>query len=97
MATTQYFGTARWGTTQSAAYTGTAASITNAIGSEVYKVRLIVTTAAFVRVDSGSPVAATTDVYMAAGIPEYVTVTPGMKVSAVQVASGGTLYVTECL
>ena len=95
MAGTQYWGTAQWGTTQTATYTGTAGTVTNAVSVGCYKVRIIVTTAAFVRAQD-TTAASTVDVYMAAGIPEYVTVRPGMKISAVQVASNGSVYVTEC-
>jgi hypothetical protein len=35
--------------------------------------------------------------YVTAGIPEYFTITPGQKVSAIQVSSGGSLYVTEMI
>ncbi len=95
MAATQYWGTARWGTTQSATYTGTASTATTAVKVGVYKLRIIVTTAAFVRVGDGAA-ATSADVYMAAGVPEYVSTRPGDKVTAVQVASGGSVYVTEC-
>jgi hypothetical protein len=96
MAGQQYIGTARWGTTQNFSYTGTAGVVTNPFGSGTYKVRIIVTTAAYVKVGDGTPTATANDVYMAAGAAEYVSVTPGQKVSAVQVSSGGTLQVTEC-
>ena len=97
MAGTQYWGTARWGTIQHVAYTGTAGEITTAISTGVFKVRIIVTTAAFVRVSAPADTATSSDAYVAAGVPEYVTCSPGQKVSAMQVSSGGTLYVTECL
>jgi len=82
----------RVSTVQSVAYTGTAGTITNAIGSETYVVRVLATTVAFV---SFTGTATTADVYMPAGVAEYFVVTPGQKVSAIQSASGGTLYVTE--
>jgi hypothetical protein len=53
-----------------------------------------VTTAAYVKVGN-SPTATSSDVYMAADSAEYFTVRPGMKVSAIQVSSGGALHVTE--
>jgi hypothetical protein len=90
----QYIGTGRLGTHQSAAYTGTAGTITNAIGSGSYKVRVVVTSAAYVKVGD-SPTATNSDVYMAADAPEYFSCTPGQKVSAIQVSAGGTLHVTE--
>jgi hypothetical protein len=83
------------GTHQSVAYTGTAGTIANVIATGVQKVRVVVTTAAYVKIGS-SPTAATTDVYMAADSPEYFTINSGEKVSAVQVSAGGTLHVTEC-
>lgn len=90
----QFWGTGRLGTHQSVAYTGTAGTITNAIGSGVQKVRVVVTSAAYVKV-AKSATATSADVYMPADSPEYFTVAPGDKVSAIQVSSGGTLHVTE--
>jgi hypothetical protein len=90
----QYIGTGLLGTHQSAAYTGTAGTITNAIAAGTYKVRVVVTSAAYIKIDK-SPTATTADVYMAADAPEYFSIRPGMKVSAVQVSAGGTLHVTE--
>jgi hypothetical protein len=90
----QYIGTGRLGTHQSVAYTGTAGTISNVVGSQTRQVRVVVTTAAYIKIGN-SPTATTSDVYMPADSPEYFTCTPGQKVSAVQVSSGGTLHVTE--
>ena len=90
----QYLGTGRLGTTQSVAYSGTAGAIANPVGSQTYKVRVVCTTDAFVRIDN-DPTATASDAPLLAGAPEYFTITPGMKVSAVQVASAGVMYVTE--
>jgi len=89
----QYIGTGRIGTAQNVAYTGTAGAV-NAVGTETYKVRVLVTTDAFVTTDGTTP-SATSGAYVVALSPEYFTVTPGQVVKAVQVSSGGTLYVTE--
>ena len=89
-----YYGTGRQDTVQHVAYTGTAGTITNAVGTQCRRVRILVTTDAYVKIGN-SPTATTNDTYVTAGIPEYWTITPGQKVSAVQVASGGTLNVTE--
>lgn len=91
----QYTGVARLLTHQSAAYTGTAGTITNPVAGQTYKVRVLVTTDAYIKIDD-TPTATTADVYLPALEPEYFAITPGMKVSAIQVASGGTLHVTEC-
>lgn len=91
----QYIGTARLGTHQSKAYTGTAGTIDNAVGSGIHRVRVVVTSAAYIKI--GKDVTATSaDVYMAADAPEYFTIKQGEKVSAIQVSAGGTLHVTEC-
>jgi hypothetical protein len=89
-----YFGTGRLGTHQNVAYTGTAGTIANAIGAGCYKVRVVVTSAAYIKI-AVSPTATTSDVYIPADAPEYFTCSPGEKVSAVQVSAGGTLHVTE--
>lgn len=81
-------------TSQSVAYTGTAGTITNPVGSQTRVVRIHVTTAAFVKFGT-SPTATTSDMYMAAASTDYFRINPGEKVSAIQSASGGTLYVTE--
>ena len=90
----QYVGTGLLSTHQSVAYTGTAGTIAAAITTGITKIRVVVTSAAYIKIDS-SPTATTSDVYMPADSPEYFTVRAGMKVSAVQVSSGGTLHVTE--
>lgn len=89
-----YWGTGRLGTHQSIAYTGTAGTITNAFGDGIMKVRVVCTTAAFISIGK-SPTATTADVYMPADSPEYFSTMKGEKVSAIQVAAGGTVHVTE--
>lgn len=96
MAAQQYIGTGRLGVAQSVAYTATAGTITNPLGSQTYKVRVLVTTDAFVTTDGTTP-SATSGAYVPALSPEYLTVTPGQKVSAVQVAASGSLFVTEII
>lgn len=90
----QYWGTGRLGTHQSVAYTGTAGTISDEIGTGVLKVRVVVTSAAYIKIGN-DPTATTADVYMVADTPEYFTITSGMKVSAIQVSGAGTLHVTE--
>jgi hypothetical protein len=91
----QYIGTGRIGTSGNAAYTGTAGTY-GPIGSQVYKVRILVTTDAWVTTDGSTP-SATSGAYVVASSPEYFTTSPGQSVKAVQVSSGGTMYVTELL
>jgi hypothetical protein len=91
---TQYIGVGRIGAAQNVAYTGTAGTVTNGVTNGVQKVRVLVTTDAFVTMDGSTP-SATSGAYVVGLAPEYFTVTSGQKVSAVQVSSSGTLYVTE--
>ena len=84
----------RLGTHQSVAYTGTAGTVANAFGSGTWAVRVVATTAAFVKIGS-SPTATSGDVYLPADKPEIFIVNPGETASAIKVASGGTLHVTE--
>lgn len=84
----------RPGITQNVAYTGTAGTISDGISDGVFQVRVNCSTAAYIAFGA-APTATTNDIYIAAGTPEYFTVSPGQKVSAVQASSGGTLSVTE--
>lgn len=98
----QYIGTARWnGTTkQSASYTGTAGTTSNVVSGGVTKVRVLVTTDAYVLAVDGpafTAVTSSTGAYVPALTAEYITVNPGQKISAVQVSSGGSLDVMECV
>lgn len=81
-------------THQKVTYTGTAGTISNAVGTQSRVVRIVCTSAAYI-VFAKTPTATTSDVYVPADKPEYFTINPGEKVSAVQVSSGGTLHVTE--
>lgn len=93
MAGTQYWGTGRIGPAQNVAYTGTAGATTG-VGVGTFKVRVLVTTDAFVTTDGTTP-SATSGAYVPSLEPEYFTITPGQVVKAVQVSSGGTLYICE--
>lgn len=81
-------------THQSVAFTGTAGTISNAIGAQINLIRVVVTEAAYIAI-AKSPTATSAGVYLPADTPEYFTVNGGEKVSAIQVSSGGTLHVTE--
>jgi len=95
MGAIQYVGTARIGPSGNAAYTGTAGTY-GPCSSQTYKVRVLVTTDAWVTFDGTTP-SNTAGAYVPALEPEYFTVTPGQSVKAVNVSAGGTLYVSECI
>jgi len=82
----------RPGTTYKIAYTGTAGVISNGVTASF--ARIVCTTAAYIAFGE-TPTATASDLYVPADSPEYFRIPPGHKVSAVQVASGGTLHVTE--
>ena len=91
-----YRGTVyRLGTHQSAAYTTAAGTITNAFGIGTQVVRVVPSTAAYVKIGN-SPTASASDVYMKGGEEGFYVATPGMKASAIRVTTNGTLHVTEC-
>lgn len=83
-------------TSQNVAYTGTAGTITNAVGSQTRLVKITLTTAGFVAIGQ-APTATTSDMYMPAAVPDYYVIAPGEKVSAIQASAGGTMYVTEMI
>ena len=91
----QYIGTGRIGTSQNVAYTGTA-GISRRLERKPtrYGFSLPLThgsqRTALLRVR-------TAGAYVPALSPEYFTVTPGQATKAVQVAAGGTLYMTEII
>lgn len=92
---------ARNSTTQAVAYTGTAAASTSGVGAQTYQVRIVANSACHY-VFGATPTATTSDPFLPANWVEYVTVTPGQKISAVRAgtdglvtATSGTLWITE--
>lgn len=97
MAGTQYWGTGRIGNVQATSFTTTAGTVANGVTAGVYKVRIIVTQSAYFRPDGATTAASSADSYMAANVPEYFTVSPGYKPSAISSVTGttGVMFVTE--
>lgn len=83
------------GSSQNVSYTGTAASST-AFASTTTVVRLVSTSDCYV-VFGSNPTATTSSSFLPVGVVEYFLVTPGQKVSAIQLSAAGSLNVTECL
>lgn len=75
------------------AYTGTAGT-TAAMDANAEVVRVISTTDCFIDIGPAPTAVADTGLYLPALTPEYFQAGPNWKVSAIQVASGGTLYIT---
>ena len=85
-------GTPQAGKALTVAYTATAGTTTALVASSV--VRVMTTTDAFIEIGLNPTAAVNTGTYLPAYSPEYFQCPPGSKVSAVQVANGGTLYIT---
>ena len=94
----------REGVTQAVAYTGTAAT-SSAFGTQTYQIRLAANSACHYLVSETSNVVlptVATGAYLPAQWVEYVTVSPGQKISVIRAATdglvtatAGTLLVTE--
>ena len=93
----------RLSTCQQVVYTGTSATCTNVFGAETFQIRVAANSACHIKVvEAAGGDAATTDPFLPANWVEYITVTPGQKISAIRAATdglvtatSGTLSVTE--
>lgn len=74
------------------AYTGTA-GVSTAAATGIRAVRVVTTTAAFIKIGK-SVTAVADDTYMPAGVAETFQCFEGERVSAIQVSSGGNLQWT---
>ena len=101
----EHQSSSRNGTTQAVAYTGTAAASPNAFGTETWQVRLAANSACHYVISEAASLTVATianGAFLPANWIEYVTVTPGQKISVIRAASdgiitsiSGTLSVTE--
>lgn len=84
------------GNTQNAAYTGTHGVISNAVNASIDTiVEVTCTTLAYVAVGATPVATSANGRVVAANTPTLFKLRVGEKVSAVQVAAGGTMYVSE--
>lgn len=94
MDATRTLGKAAKAQSQAIAYTGTAGT-SAALPPSCSCVRLVSTTDCFVEITiAGTAAVANTGMYLCAYIPEYFSAMPSSFVSAIQVASAGTIYIT---
>jgi hypothetical protein len=84
---------ARLGSPQNIAFSATPGT-SAPFGTETYRVRVMVTSAAYVVIANGT-VATNADTMLAANFPETFICSPGMTVSALEVSASGVLSVTE--
>ncbi len=80
------------------AYTGTAGTTVAIAGTSTVDqnvIRVIATTDCFIEITlAGTAAVADTGMYLPALVPEYFSCPASSKVSAIQVSTGGTIYVT---
>jgi hypothetical protein len=82
--------------TQTVTVAGTSAATTNPVGSRIELIRVISSTDCYIEIGT-TPTATVTSMYLPAYLVEYFRVASGTdKVAVLQVATGGTLFVTEC-
>lgn len=95
----------REGVTQTVGYDATV-PVTNAFATGTYQIRVVSNSACHYRIydSTGTATATTADPFLPANWVEYVTVSPGQKISAIKAATGGlvtatagTLWVTELM
>jgi len=87
----------RIGVTQSVTVGLSSAATANALSANTIIVRLVSTSDCFVKITTGTPTATPADMFLPAGVPEYIGVDgfTTLKVATIQSTAGGTLYVTE--
>lgn len=99
----QPFQSSRVGVTQTVAYDATV-PVTNAFAAGTYQIKIVANSACHYRVydSTGTATATTADPFLPANWIEYLTVSPGQKISAIKAATqglitatAGTLWVTE--
>lgn len=86
-------------TTQTVTISGSSSATTNALSKNTVVIRVLATTACFIKIDVDTPTATTADIPIAANIPEYFRVDgyKTLKVAGIQSTAGGSLYITEML
>jgi hypothetical protein len=87
----------RIGVTQSITVGLSSTATANALSKNTIIVRLVSTSDCFVKITTGTPTATPADMFLPAGVPEYIGVDGfnTLKVATIQSTAGGTLYVTE--
>lgn len=92
----------RIGVTQTIAFTASSVAAANPFGVETFQVRLAANSDCHYRIGEGAQTATTSDPFLPANTFEYVTVTPGQRIAAIEAATNGlvtatagTLFVTE--
>jgi len=87
---------------QAVPYTASSAQATNPFGPQTFHIRVVANSDCHVKVGIGSVTATTSDLFLPASVVDYLMVTPGETIAAIEAATNGlvtatagTLNVTE--
>ena len=83
------------GATQTITSAGTSAATSSAVGSQTYAVTISATEDVYLAFAAAPTATATNGVYLKKDWPTTYRISPGEKVAAFQVSTGGTVYVSE--
>jgi len=84
------------GVTQTVTVSGTSAATSSALDAQCRVVQLVSTENCYILPGAGTPTAtATNGMFILKDWPHYINVSGGEKIAAIQVSTGGTLYVSE--
>lgn len=75
--------------------TGAASAASAPFGAQTRRIRVAATAACRIAIGDGTPVATATSAYLPADRAEYLEVTPGQRIAAIQEATAGKLSVVE--
>jgi hypothetical protein len=95
MGSTVELGHGRELTTQTIAIGASSAAAANPFGAQTRQIRIVANTACNVQIGDGAATATAASPLLPANWVEYVMVTPGEFIAAIQSSAGGTLWVTE--
>ena len=83
------------GATQTITSSGSSAATSNAVGAQTYAVSIVATQDVYLTFAVAPTTTATNGVFHKKDWPTKYRIAPGEKVAALQVSSGGTVYVSE--
>ena len=83
----------RWGTVTTLTFSGTSAQ--SSAFTRTFIARLGADEDCYVLISTNPTAAATTSVFLAAGVVEHIVIHSGDKIAAIQKSTGGTLTITE--
>jgi hypothetical protein len=83
------------GATQTITSSGTSAATSSAVGAQTYAVSIAATEDVYITFAAAPTATATNGVFHKKDWPTTYRISPGEKVAAIQVSTGGTVYVSE--